>query len=192
MDYDRSQFYLTQALVPDQRAALELRTVSPPGNNDVLRPGPIAGVAIGSVVFLALLGVSFWWCLRRRRRSAGTGAREAGKSATDLSKEDQDQDQRAFKPELDATNTAVGRGMERQELETPTDLAKLPKSSSVGAVELGDAQVHEAEAPLTRAAGWKPGVSELDDAAVHELGGSHAYRELPARQDARQYQAELP
>lgn len=129
VDYDRKQFAITQALLPSGSATRITPVLRPSTKRDSgLSTGAIAGIAIGVVALLALIGVLLFFFWRKKKNSkknsskfstigsssiGGTtieGWAEGVTSQEDFEPKDpkdpdgETEDQ--FKQELDATSTA--------------------------------------------------------------------------------------
>ncbi|CAK1358663.1 unnamed protein product [Cercospora beticola] len=131
VDYDKREFYLSQARFPETPSDTKL--VSPSGvgdgGSDGLSVGAIVGIAVGAAaVVIILLAVAFWFWRRRRRAqreerelqyaASGVFSRNsiAGTTINDTPtpnnmefyKADAQPGMAEHKPELDATGTARG------------------------------------------------------------------------------------
>ncbi|KAI5364499.1 Putative aspartic peptidase A1 family, aspartic peptidase domain superfamily [Septoria linicola] len=131
-DYEKREFYVSQALVPAQQGTKNLITVK--GGTEVedasgLSTGAIAGIAIaGTAVVIMILGALFWlWFRRRKSRrqqtelqsSVGTMFSRQSIAGTTINETPQNMEffkpmappgmnEDDVKPELDATVTARG------------------------------------------------------------------------------------
>ncbi|GIZ41155.1 hypothetical protein CKM354_000447000 [Cercospora kikuchii] len=127
VDYDKREFYLSQARFPDSPSSTELVCVGDCAGGGGISVGAIVGIAVGAAaVVIILLAVAFWFWRRRRRAqkeerelqyaASGVFSRNsiAGTTINDTPnnmefyKADPQPGMAEHKPELDATGTARG------------------------------------------------------------------------------------
>lgn len=76
VDYERANFTVAQAAFPDPLPAAQIVTINPPRDGETpnstssLGAGAIAGIVVGSVLALAILGLVAFFLIRRRRQRA--------------------------------------------------------------------------------------------------------------------------
>lgn len=148
VDYDRAEFYLSQAqLLSGDDLGPNIKTVYPPGHTS-MSTGVIAGIAVGvAVVVLSAAALAAWFLCRprwkRRRNSRFRERIEAqnfGLPNTQLPSSQETEMQEYYakgplspdsdlKQELDATTTARGSIATRAEMDSPVQsVGSSPRS----------------------------------------------------------------
>jgi hypothetical protein len=76
VDYDRSQFSISQATFPADGSWTNIKTVNPPGSSR-LSTGTIVGIAISvaAVIIGLIIGLRGWFIVRRKRDKGTTNQR---------------------------------------------------------------------------------------------------------------------
>lgn len=152
-DYSRQKFSVSQALFPQTNVQQDIVSIHTPGykvDADVqgLRSGAIAGIAIGAVLALALVGGAIFWF---RRRSERTKSNQASQTTHDATEKDQPFVEQIA--ELDYKDTAIREldGWHGYKSGLPVNdrsLGKHELPSPVKVHEIGDHGAVELEAPL--------------------------------------------
>ena len=145
VDYGRSEFYLSQAIVPDDQRQTDIKTVKPPGSSSKLGTGAIVGIAVSAAVVILLICVLVWWFKirpwKKRRESRRFKSRMEAEHK-DLQGfygvKESEEDEVYAKKELDATETIRGSVASRQELESPPLPASPFSQTSRGSIKNGE------------------------------------------------------
>lgn len=107
VDYERANFTIAPAAFSDPMPAAEIVTINPPKDKNTstgssaLGTGAIAGIVVGVVFLLAILGLVAFFLLRKRRRNA----QKYELAATEI--KDPDSDQHAVGPGSNAMKAPV-------------------------------------------------------------------------------------
>lgn len=75
VDYERANFTIAQATFPNPLPAAQIVTIHPPRDGETndsssLGAGAIAGIVVGAVLLLAVIGLAAFFLIRRRRQRA--------------------------------------------------------------------------------------------------------------------------
>lgn len=176
-DYDRSNFSVHQAAYPAQGTQQQLLSILAPvnqtssgngssGGNSSLSGGAIAGIVIGIVAVVAILGLAFFLVYRRRQRKAAENADPFTKHELDAGQDGATAGARPKDPgaEMEAGDNTKhemaddgphkiaelhdpGEAAKRSELETPreTPVYEMPAGDYMSLPELDSA--HATPAP---------------------------------------------
>lgn len=166
VDYDRSQFSVSQALFPEDASSTDIKTVHSPSSG--LSTGTIVGIAVGAFVLMCLIiGLFFghrWWKRRRDLKrwssKSGTTDRTGSQDLREFYGTKEKQEEERQKMELDAKYTARGSIATRQELESlPPQSPPLPISpltDSTGKHGSVDSQAAELGGYMVRIFAYDP------------------------------------
>ena len=177
-DYDRNNFTVAQALMPQQNVNPDIKTIYPPGyvpstsKSDGLSAGAIAGIVVGIVALLALLALALFFV--RKSRKAKSSSRTAPSTTVGPESTAGDtSDLTSFRPPISHHTSS-----QPPEYGTQSPFEK--------------AELHAEESPFRDGAGLlgygAAKTSELAGVERHEMGETRAKR---AEMDAGQTLAEM-